>query len=62
MPTMKTYLFGALIAATVVLAEALLAFDPAAITDWRAWAAGIAGGVVRQLAVYVLAKIAEARA
>jgi len=57
----KTLAVGALITATVPVAEALLTFDPDSITDWRKWAVGIAAGSVRQLASYVLARIAERR-
>ena len=55
----KTIGVGVLITATVPVAEALLTFNPESITDWRAWAVGIAAGSVRQVASYVLARIAE---
>jgi hypothetical protein len=55
----RTLLIGALIAATVPIAQALTTFNPEAITDWRAWAVGIAAGAVRQVAVYIVARISE---
>ena len=59
---MSTWIVGALIAATVPLAEALTTFDPEAILDWRKWAVGLAAGSVRQVAVYLLAQLAASRA
>jgi hypothetical protein len=56
---LKTLGVGVLITVTVVLAEALVNFDPASITDWRSWAVGLGAGVVRQVASYVLARVAE---
>lgn len=50
-----TYIFKAnqeaiwfvLVAAGTVVVQALAAFDPATIVDWRAWAVGIAAAAIR---------------
>lgn len=57
----QTLLVGALIAGSVPVFEALVKFDPAVVTDWRAWAVGIGAGFVRNVAIYVLARIASRR-
>ena len=48
---------GWLIATTAILAlaQVLLTFDPATITDWQTWALSLAGAVVRAVAGAVLA-------
>ena len=42
-------------AAGIAVATVLVDFDPARITDWRAWAIGIAGAAVRAAAGAILA-------
>lgn len=42
------------IAVAVVLASALVTFDPASVSDWRAWAVALAASVVRVAAATVL--------
>ncbi len=50
----ETWIVGALVAGAIAVAQALVEFRPEAVTDWRAWAVGIAGAFVRQAAVYVV--------
>lgn len=59
MNKLKPYIVGALIAGSVPVLEALANWDPAAITDWRAWVVGLGAGFVRQVAVYLISKIAS---
>ena len=54
-----TLIIGALVTASVPLAEAAANFNPDAITDVRTWAVGVAAASVRQIGVYVLAKLVE---
>lgn len=58
----KTLIVGALIAGAVPVLEALVTFDPTAVTDWRNYAVGIGAGFVRQVATYALAQIAARKA
>lgn len=62
MPSTRTLVVGALVAASVPVFEALVHFDPATITDWRTWLVGLGAGSVRQVAVFALAEIAARRA
>jgi len=62
MPTWSTIIIGAIIAGSVPVFEALVNFDPGAVTDWRVWAVGIGAGFVRQVAVFALAQLAARRA
>tara|TARA_R110000868_G_scaffold133466_7_gene345079 strand:+ start:630 stop:833 length:204 start_codon:yes stop_codon:yes gene_type:complete len=55
----RTLVIGALVTASVPLAEAAAKFNPDAISDVRAWAVGIAAASVRQVGVYVMAKMVE---
>lgn len=55
----RTLVIGALVTASVPLAEAAANFNPDAITDVRTWAVGVAAASVRQVGVYVLAKLVE---
>ena len=55
----RTLIIGALVTASVPLAEAAANFNPDAITDWRTWVVGVAAASVRQVGVYVLAKLVE---
>ena len=55
----RTLIIGALVTASVPLAEAAANFNPDAITDLRTWAVGVAAASVRQVGVYVLAKLVE---
>jgi hypothetical protein len=48
-------------AVAVVLAQAMLTFDPTTIVDWRAWAVGIAGASVRAAGGAVLAYMGSSR-
>ena len=57
----KTFWVGAAITVAVTLAQALTEFDPAVITDWRAWAVWLAAASVRQVAVYVAARLGSAK-
>jgi hypothetical protein len=42
----------------VPVVSAFTTFDPSQITDWRAWAAGLAAASVRSLALFVSARLA----
>lgn len=42
--------WGVLIAASLVILQALVTLDPAAITDWQTWAIALGGGAVRAAA------------
>lgn len=53
----RTLIIGALVTASVPLAEALARFDPERITDWKVWAVGIVAASVRQVGVYALAEL-----
>lgn len=55
----RTLVIGALVTASVPLAEAAANFNPEAISDWRTWGVGIAAASVRQVGVYVMAKLVE---
>jgi len=55
----RTLVIGALVTASVPLAEAAANFNPEAISDVRTWAVGIAAASVRQVGVYVMAKMVE---
>lgn len=55
----RTLVIGALVTASVPLAEAAANFNPDAISDVRTWAVGIAAASVRQVGVYVMAKMVE---
>jgi len=54
----KTLWVGAVIATAVPVVSAFTTFDPSQITDWRAWAAGLAAASVRSLALFVSARLA----
>ena len=55
----RTLVIGALVTASVPLAEAAANFNPEAISDVRTWAVGIAAASVRQVGVYIMAKMVE---
>lgn len=40
-------IWGAVTAVAVTVLQALVDFDPAAITDWRVWATGLGASAVR---------------
>lgn len=52
----KTLLTGVLIAGAVGVAQVLVSFDAATITDWRTWAVGLVGAFVRPAAAHFVAK------
>ena len=52
----QTFLVGALIAGALGVAQVLVAFDPATITDWRTWAISLTGAFVRPAAAYLVAR------
>ena len=54
----KTVLVGVLIAGAVGVAQVLVSFDPALVTDWRTWAVSLTGAFVRPAAAYLVAKFA----
>lgn len=51
-----------LVAVLTALASALVEFDPSAVTDWRAWAVGLAAACVRAAAGALLAWLGARRA
>ena len=55
----KALFVGALIMGATPLLTALAAFDPAKITDWRAWVVGIGAASVRQIAAYLITKLSQ---
>lgn len=42
--------WGVVVAASLVLLQALLTLEPEQVTDWRVWAVALGGGVVRAAA------------
>lgn len=62
MPSRNTILIGLLITVTVAVGQAAAAFEPEVITDWRAWAVGAGGAIVRQIGVYLVHTFGSARA
>lgn len=56
----KPELFWFLVVSVLTVAmQALIEFDPAAITDWRAWGVGIGAACVRAFAGAFLTYIAK---
>ena len=55
----KTLLVGVLIAGAVGVAQVLVQFDPALVTDWKTWAVGLTGAFIRPAAAYIVAKFAS---
>lgn len=53
----KVIVVGAAIAGATAIAQALVTFDPATITDWGTWAVGLTAAFVRQAAVYIVSKV-----
>lgn len=47
--------WGVVTALLIVAGETAISFDPAAITDWRTWAIGVGGALVRAVGGAVLA-------
>ena len=52
---MREAVWAAFVAIVLVLLQAFVEFDPAAITDWTTWAVAIAAAGVRAAAAAVLA-------
>jgi len=53
--------WGAITAVSVTVLQALVTFDPEAITDWRAWAVGIGASAVRSGAQALLQVLATSK-
>lgn len=51
-------IWAVVVAVLTVLLQALVAFDPAEIADWRAWAVGLGAAMVRAAAGALLALLA----
>lgn len=58
---MTTFWVGVLIAGALGVAQVLLAWDPAEVTDWKAWALALIGAFVRPAASYVVTSSAVQR-
>lgn len=52
--------WAVVVAAATVVGEALIALDPAAVTDWQTWALGVVSGSARA-AIAVLIGMKAAR-
>lgn len=57
----QTFLVGVLIAGAVGVAQVLVSFDPATVTNWQTWAVALVGAFVRPAAAFVVAKLATDR-
>ena len=53
--------WGAVTSVAVTTLQALITFDPEAITDWRAWAVGIGASAVRSGSQAVLQAIVASK-
>ena len=45
------------IAVVVTLAWAAMTFDPAAVTDWTVWFAGVGGNIVRAVGTAIISSL-----
>lgn len=54
--TKKTFLVGMLIAGAVGVAQVLVQFDAALVTDWKTWLVSLTGAFIRPAAAYFVAK------
>ncbi|HYE58493.1 MAG TPA: hypothetical protein VD948_08300 [Rhodothermales bacterium] len=60
-PVQREVLLAVLVAALIPVLEQLVAFDPTAIANWRAWAVGLAAAMVRAAAAALLLRLGAAR-
>lgn len=56
-PMTREWLLFVLLAAVYPLLEALATYDPAKVTDYRAWGIGLGAAMVRAAAAAIIAKL-----